>query len=370
MSETKETDHKTAGGRKTMSLNVKRTVEQGHIRQNFSHGRSKSVLVETKRKRGVGSSPLPEEPQQKPAPHKPEHRAFQKPAPEQAPADKRPQKVLRQLSVGEVDARARALIEARKREDVEKREREVEEARLREEEMQRAAEEQKRKAEDEAAARIAEVEAERERVTEAAIAPKTEDAAPRAEAPPARRTGPDSRSPARPLDDRRQQGAGTRTTEGGQRPGASGPRDGARPQGRDSGARAETPRPGGAAAAGSRPAFGARPAPGGGRPAPAPVLEIGGRPERSRPDGDLALRARAADADEDERRAKRGGVPGKAPAAPVKKGTVERLGRQRLTLSNALDEQQRERSLASLRRQRERQKLQALGGARQERVKI
>ena len=85
MSETKETDHKTAGGRKTMSLNVKRTVEQGHIRQNFSHGRSKSVLVETKRKRPVSPGAPPEEPQpQKPAPQKPEHRAFQKPAPEQA----------------------------------------------------------------------------------------------------------------------------------------------------------------------------------------------------------------------------------------------------------------------------------------------
>jgi len=46
MSETKETDDKTAGGRKT--LNVKRTVEQ-----NFSHGRSKPVLVETKHKRPV-----------------------------------------------------------------------------------------------------------------------------------------------------------------------------------------------------------------------------------------------------------------------------------------------------------------------------
>ena len=63
MSETKETDHKTAGGRKTMSLNVKRTVEQGHIRQNFSHGRSKSVLVETKRKRPVSPSTAHEEPQ-------------------------------------------------------------------------------------------------------------------------------------------------------------------------------------------------------------------------------------------------------------------------------------------------------------------
>src|SRR5271166_2083021 len=100
MSETKETDHKTAGGRKTMSLNVKRTVEQGHIRQNFSHGRSKSVLVETKRKRSV-SPGAPEEPQQqKPAPQKPEPRAFQKPAPDQAAGDKRPHKVLRQLSAG------------------------------------------------------------------------------------------------------------------------------------------------------------------------------------------------------------------------------------------------------------------------------
>ena len=95
MSETKETDHKTAGGRKTMSLNVKRTVEQGHIRQNFSHGRSKSVLVETKRKRSVSPGTGQEEPQeQKPAPQKPEPRAFQKPAPDQA-GDKRPQKVLR-----------------------------------------------------------------------------------------------------------------------------------------------------------------------------------------------------------------------------------------------------------------------------------
>ena len=62
MTETKETDNKTAGGRKTMSLNVKRTVEQGHIRQNFSHGRSKSVLVETKRKR-LPVQGLTEEPQ-------------------------------------------------------------------------------------------------------------------------------------------------------------------------------------------------------------------------------------------------------------------------------------------------------------------
>ena len=90
-------------------------------------------------------------------------------------------------------------------------------------------------------------------------------------------------------------------------------------------------------------------------------------------EGELALKSRPADAEEEDRRVKRGGLPGKAPerATPVKKTAVDqRLGRQRLTLSNALDEQQRERSLASLKRQRERQKLQALGGARQERVKI
>src|SRR5208282_3077751 len=133
MSETKETDNKTAAGRKTMSLNVKRTVEQGHIRQNFSHGRSKSVLVETKRKR-LPVPGLTEEPQQKaePAAAKPQPRVFQKPAADQS-RDKRQQKVLRELSVGEMDARARALIEARKREDVEKREREIEDARQREE---------------------------------------------------------------------------------------------------------------------------------------------------------------------------------------------------------------------------------------------
>jgi translation initiation factor IF-2 len=374
MSETKETDHKAAGGRKTMSLNVKRTVEQGHIRQNFSHGRSKSVLVETKRKRAVPAGAAPEEPQQKPAPQKPEHKAFQKP-PEHS-GDKRPQKVLRQLSAGEVDARARALVEARKREDVLKREREVEEARLREEQKLRAIEEEKRRQEEEVTALKAAEEAERERVAEAARAEKAKKVeqvakveepappprAPERPAPPPRRSGPDVRIVRPQSDDRR----------GPPRDGP--PRDGARPAGRNGAPpRPDGQRPG--AAAGARSGPGARPAPGGGGRGvpPAPVLDISGRPERARGEGDVVVRARPAD-DEDDRRVKRGpsSVPGKAPerAAPVKKATVDRTGRQRLTLSNALDEQQRERSLASLKRQRERQKLQALGGARQERVKI
>src|SRR5436189_4613887 len=54
MTETKETTEKTLRGaapRKPMSL--KRTVESGHVRQNFSHGRSKSVVVEKKKKRTI-----------------------------------------------------------------------------------------------------------------------------------------------------------------------------------------------------------------------------------------------------------------------------------------------------------------------------
>jgi translation initiation factor IF-2 len=40
------------GGRKPLSL--QRTVESGHVRQNFSHGRSKSVVVEKKKTRKLG----------------------------------------------------------------------------------------------------------------------------------------------------------------------------------------------------------------------------------------------------------------------------------------------------------------------------
>jgi translation initiation factor IF-2 len=406
MSEIKETDNKTAGGRKTMSLNVKRTVEQGHIRQNFPHGRSKSVLVETKRKRALPGHGLAEEPAQRPEPvqQKPEHRAFQKPQPEQS-QDKKPQKVLRQLSVGEMDARARALIEARKREDVERREREIEDARLHEENKQREVEDQKRLAEEEAASKAAS-DAEKLRGAEEPEAPKQEEAAPasreaaaaRPAGPsmPPRRVGPDSfRSVPPPPDERRPQAAGFRPEQrdaesagrsagvqarDGQRTPSreAGGRDPSRPTGREgfsSGARPGTgaPRPVAAGAgSGARPGFGPRPGSAAGpRPAPAPVLDITGRPERVH-DGNPIVKGRLSDSDEEDRKPKRS-IAGKvAPdrAAPVKKAAVERTGRQRLTLANALDEQQRERSLASLKRQRERHKLQALGGAQQERVKI
>jgi translation initiation factor IF-2 len=53
MSDTKDTSKHGIGAR---TLSVKRpTVEQGRVRQNFSHGRSKTVAVEIKRKRTSGA---------------------------------------------------------------------------------------------------------------------------------------------------------------------------------------------------------------------------------------------------------------------------------------------------------------------------
>ena len=56
MTETKEVTEKTLRGaapRKPLSL--KRTVDAGHVKQSFSHGRSKSVVVEKKKKRTISA---------------------------------------------------------------------------------------------------------------------------------------------------------------------------------------------------------------------------------------------------------------------------------------------------------------------------
>src|SRR5262245_9537734 len=55
MSETKETTDKTLSVAPRKPLSLKRTVDAGHVRQGFSHGRSKSVVVEKKKKRTISS---------------------------------------------------------------------------------------------------------------------------------------------------------------------------------------------------------------------------------------------------------------------------------------------------------------------------
>ncbi len=130
MSEINETEDKTARSGRKMTLNVRRTVESGHVRQSFSHGRSKSVLVEKKKRRAVGGTPAAqpiEEPQPKVATAEPA------PAPVKRARDddqRRPGVVLRALSDEEKDARLRALTESRQREALE-REKAKEEAALR-----------------------------------------------------------------------------------------------------------------------------------------------------------------------------------------------------------------------------------------------
>ena len=124
MSETNETEGKTARGLRKMTLGVRRTVESGHVRQSFSHGRSKSVLVEKKKRRVLGGAEQPAE-EAKPkvaekaaAPAAPA--APQRTLREEAP--RRSGVVLRPLSDEEKDARSKALVGARERE-AEERER-------------------------------------------------------------------------------------------------------------------------------------------------------------------------------------------------------------------------------------------------------
>jgi len=118
MSETKEEDGKTIRSSRSMTLNLKRTVESGHVRQNFSHGRSKSVLVEKKKKRSI-AAPGKEEAREAEAATSSAEPVSEAPAADAADTDAAGQRagvVLRELSDEEKGARARALAEARERE--------------------------------------------------------------------------------------------------------------------------------------------------------------------------------------------------------------------------------------------------------------
>jgi translation initiation factor IF-2 len=129
---TGEDGEANAGRSKTLSL--KRTVESGQVRQSFSHGRSKSVLVEKRRKRTVNSGAAEAAPAEDAAPQ---------PAPAPSPQDNlsKSQQDRRQAAV--IEAKQRAIEEA-KQSEIEARRRAEEEARRAEEEAQKAAEEASR----------------------------------------------------------------------------------------------------------------------------------------------------------------------------------------------------------------------------------
>jgi translation initiation factor IF-2 len=170
----------------TKTLTLKRAgVEQGMVRQSFSHGRTKAVVVEKVKRRTVGQGEAKAEPAAAPAAPSVRRasvsgRAAPAAAPSAAPTapgGKPSGVVLRTLTEEERSARAHALADAKVREAEERRiaeeearrrneresrehaEREAAEARKREEdERRRHDEEAKRKAETEAKKRFGEEE--------------------------------------------------------------------------------------------------------------------------------------------------------------------------------------------------------------------
>ncbi|WP_375455363.1 translation initiation factor IF-2 [uncultured Methylobacterium sp.] len=163
MSDTNNPGDKTLSKTPAKPLSLKRPIEQGTVRQSFSHGRSKQVVVETVKRRVIGAAPAPVAPVVAPVRVAPPPAA---PRPAQRSASG---VVLRTLSEQESAARAAALADAQRREQEARRQSEVEaEARR----AQAAAEEREREVA--AAAKRAEEarrqEDEKRRVAEAAAA--------------------------------------------------------------------------------------------------------------------------------------------------------------------------------------------------------
>src|SRR5215510_11531700 len=244
MSEIKETTDKTLRGDVRKPLSLKRTVESGHVRQSFSHGRSKSVVVEKKKKRTIT------------APGGDAEEAVTAETAEPVVTEVVHPQRTGGLSTDEVDARRRALEAARERSEMEERER----ARL-----------------------------------EALKPPPTPEEEPAPEQLDEAAPAPATAAPA------------------------------------ESAVVAEPPAP----EAKRRPEI------------------VGKRPTRS-----LEVEP---DSEEETRTKKKGAKPAKSPV----KGAEERRERIKLTINNAFDEAQRERSLASLRRRREREKLRQAGVVQQ-----
>ncbi|TCZ59720.1 translation initiation factor IF-2 [Roseicella aquatilis] len=325
-----------AGGR----LELGKTVDAGSVRQSFSHGRSKTVQVEVVKKRTVTpaaprqaagpAAPVPAGGGPRPASARPGGAQARGPA----PAGNRP------LTAAEQAVRQRVLEEQRRLEaqrQREERERQAlmvrsaaEEARRREEEEKRQAEEDARRAEEDAARAKVEAEEAARRAAEEALRPKpVEPPAPPAPAqaaatvPASRPAGP---GPVRPV---------TPPLRTSGRPG---------------------PVPVGPGAQRQRPA-----GPGQAPAAAAPGATPAGAAAK------LSLRPRTAEEEDEARRtaARRTGLPAAAPKkpalAPARKGLPgpDRRGGGRIDVQAAIEgEDERSRSIASLRRARERERRQ------------
>ncbi|MCZ8184079.1 MAG: translation initiation factor IF-2 [Beijerinckiaceae bacterium] len=416
MSENNGTGDKTLSVSKTLSL--KRPVEQGVVKQSFSHGRTKSVVVETvKRRPGGGFEPRETKP--------PVVETKSAPPPPRPPVEAKANAVRlglgssqqRTLTEDERGARAQVLQEARRREEEDRR-RQDEERHEREERDRAAAEarrreEEERRRADEAASQAAAPKTESVTAPAPVVsAPAPAPAAPQAAAPapqpapsapsetrryeprPApgmrqdsgmRQDQPRSAAPARdfgtrpprldgPRFGRPAEGGERRPQDGAPREGGfrreGGPprdgirRDGPRPEGqRFEGSRPQGERPAGTVRLGFAPRPGQAPAPGsrppGGRPSiggAAPIEELENmRPKREV--GNVPPRAPRPDEDEEGRVRRGSGVKVPAPAKPERtKGAAEK-SRGRLTVTSVTsDEDERQRSVAAFKRRVQRMK--------------
>ena len=190
MNDTKNPGEKTLHVAPAKTLTLKRPVEQGVVKQSFSHGRTKAVVVEKVKRRAIGGeapaarAEAPAAPAAPAAPPKPaapaqspSGRAAKPAAGAPAAAPPKPAAgagvVLRTLTDEEREARARALLGAKSREEEERRqaeidaklraeretqeraEREAAEARKRDEDARRQQEaETRRRSEEEAKRRL------------------------------------------------------------------------------------------------------------------------------------------------------------------------------------------------------------------------
>ncbi len=207
MTDNKDDKTLSVTGKKTLTLKPS-GVSQGTVRQDIGRGRTKAVVVETRKRRLTrpedekASAPVPQARPAEPAPaaprpaapaprvHQPSAPQQRPPQPQQPVRQERPRgAVLHDLSAGEMEARRRALVEAQAREVEEAKQRAIDEARRKEE-----AEEAARRAAEDAARRAVEVKEEGAQAQEveapaAAAAPvrpaEVRPAAPRPAAPSA-----------------------------------------------------------------------------------------------------------------------------------------------------------------------------------------
>ncbi|HWK39141.1 MAG TPA: translation initiation factor IF-2 N-terminal domain-containing protein, partial [Hyphomicrobium sp.] len=310
MTETKDTTDKTLRGGARKPLSLQRTVESGHVRQNFSHGRSKSVVVEKRKTRKLAGPAGEAETSSATPVAEPPAAARRHARPESAAvADRSPAAAGRGLSEEERDARARALAAARQRDDVER------------------------------------IEAKERAEKAAALAA----AAPPPPPPPAPTPAPAAAAPAAPAVSERPPAPTARARAPEARSSAPSPAPThSRPRSNDGPPRQRTT---------YNPALQPRE---GGRPREIDIPI----PSRAKPEPEAPVKraVRAPQVSDDEDNRPKGGGPRKpGPTRTPTPKPDEKRERVKLTINNAFDEKQRERSLASLRRKREREKMKAMG---------